>query len=53
VVPARGVAERVLPADDWALYRRWDWNDARHGQDPTSTASSPTYLAPAPWSLAL
>jgi pimeloyl-ACP methyl ester carboxylesterase len=29
-----GVAERVLPADDWAFYRRWGWNDAPRGQDP-------------------
>jgi pimeloyl-ACP methyl ester carboxylesterase len=29
-----GVAERVLPADDWAFYRRWAWNDAKRGQDP-------------------
>jgi pimeloyl-ACP methyl ester carboxylesterase len=29
-----GVAERVLPADDWAFYRRWAWNDAERGQDP-------------------
>jgi pimeloyl-ACP methyl ester carboxylesterase len=29
-----GVAERVLPADDWALYRRWIWGDAQPGQDP-------------------
>jgi pimeloyl-ACP methyl ester carboxylesterase len=29
-----GVAERVLPADDWALFRRWAWDGARSGQDP-------------------
>jgi pimeloyl-ACP methyl ester carboxylesterase len=29
-----GVAERVLPADDWAFYRRWAWSDAERGQDP-------------------
>jgi pimeloyl-ACP methyl ester carboxylesterase len=29
-----GVAERVLPADDWALYRRWIWADAQPGHDP-------------------
>jgi pimeloyl-ACP methyl ester carboxylesterase len=29
-----GVAERVLPADDWALYRRWIWGDVQPGQDP-------------------
>ena len=29
-----GVAERVLPADNWALYRRWIWAGAQPGQDP-------------------
>ena len=29
-----GVAERVLPADDWAFFRRWAWDDAQPGQDP-------------------
>jgi pimeloyl-ACP methyl ester carboxylesterase len=29
-----GVAERVLPADDWAFLRRWAWDDAQPGQDP-------------------
>jgi pimeloyl-ACP methyl ester carboxylesterase len=29
-----GVAERVLPADDWAVYRRWLWSGAQPGQDP-------------------
>jgi pimeloyl-ACP methyl ester carboxylesterase len=29
-----GVAERVLPQDDWAVFRRWAWNGARRGQDP-------------------
>jgi pimeloyl-ACP methyl ester carboxylesterase len=29
-----GAAERVLPADDWALYRRWIWSDTEPGQDP-------------------
>jgi pimeloyl-ACP methyl ester carboxylesterase len=29
-----GVAEQVLPADDWALYRRWIWSGAHRGQDP-------------------
>jgi pimeloyl-ACP methyl ester carboxylesterase len=29
-----GVAERVLPEDDWAFFRRWAWNGARRGQDP-------------------
>jgi pimeloyl-ACP methyl ester carboxylesterase len=29
-----GVAERVLPEDDWAFFRRWAWNGARPGQDP-------------------
>ena len=29
-----GVAERALPTDDWALYRRWIWAGARPGQDP-------------------
>jgi pimeloyl-ACP methyl ester carboxylesterase len=29
-----GVAERVLPEDDWAVFRRWAWNGARRGADP-------------------
>ena len=29
-----GIAERVLPADDWAFFRRWAWDDAQPGQDP-------------------
>ena len=29
-----GVAERVLPQDDWAVFRRWAWNGARRGADP-------------------
>jgi pimeloyl-ACP methyl ester carboxylesterase len=29
-----GVAERVLPEDGWALFRRWVWNGARLGDDP-------------------
>jgi pimeloyl-ACP methyl ester carboxylesterase len=29
-----GVAEKVLPADDWAFFRRWAWNGAGPGQDP-------------------
>jgi pimeloyl-ACP methyl ester carboxylesterase len=29
-----GVAERVLPEDDWAFFRRWAWNGAGRGQDP-------------------
>jgi pimeloyl-ACP methyl ester carboxylesterase len=29
-----GVAERVLPADNWALYRRWIWAGTQPGQDP-------------------
>jgi pimeloyl-ACP methyl ester carboxylesterase len=29
-----GVAEQMLPADGWALFRRWAWNGARPGQDP-------------------
>jgi pimeloyl-ACP methyl ester carboxylesterase len=29
-----GVAERVLPADDWRFFRRWAWNGAAPGQDP-------------------
>ncbi|MFL6075889.1 MAG: alpha/beta fold hydrolase [Mycobacteriales bacterium] len=28
-----GVAERVLPADDWALYREWAWAGAERGAD--------------------
>jgi pimeloyl-ACP methyl ester carboxylesterase len=29
-----GVAERVLPEDDWAVFRRWAWNGAQRGEDP-------------------
>jgi pimeloyl-ACP methyl ester carboxylesterase len=29
-----GVAERVLPEDDWAVFRRWAWNGAGPGEDP-------------------
>lgn len=29
-----GVAERILPADDWAFFRRWAWDGAEQGQDP-------------------
>jgi hypothetical protein len=29
-----GVAEEVLPAGDWALYRHWIWSGAQPGQDP-------------------
>jgi pimeloyl-ACP methyl ester carboxylesterase len=29
-----GVAERVLPEHDWAVFRRWAWNGAGPGQDP-------------------
>ncbi len=29
-----GVAERVMPADDWAFYRRWAWGGAGQGTDP-------------------
>jgi pimeloyl-ACP methyl ester carboxylesterase len=29
-----GVAERVLPENDWAVFRRWAWNGAGPGQDP-------------------
>jgi pimeloyl-ACP methyl ester carboxylesterase len=29
-----GVAERVLPEDDWVVFRRWAWNGARRGEDP-------------------
>jgi pimeloyl-ACP methyl ester carboxylesterase len=29
-----GVAERVLPKDDWAFFRHWAWNDARPDEDP-------------------
>jgi pimeloyl-ACP methyl ester carboxylesterase len=29
-----GVAEQVLPADDWALFRHWGWAGAARGQDP-------------------
>jgi pimeloyl-ACP methyl ester carboxylesterase len=28
-----GVAEKVLPADDWAFFRRWAWNGAKPGED--------------------
>lgn len=29
-----GVAERVLPEHDWAVFRRWAWNGAGPGQHP-------------------
>jgi pimeloyl-ACP methyl ester carboxylesterase len=29
-----GVAERVLPEDDWAFFRRWAWDGTRLGADP-------------------
>ncbi len=29
-----GVPEQVLPADDWAFYRRWAWGGAERGTDP-------------------
>ena len=29
-----GVAERVLPADDWAMFRRWAWDGIGPGEDP-------------------
>jgi pimeloyl-ACP methyl ester carboxylesterase len=29
-----GVAERVLPERDWAVFRRWAWDGAGPGQDP-------------------
>ena len=29
-----GVAERGLPADDWAFYRRWLWDGATADDDP-------------------
>jgi pimeloyl-ACP methyl ester carboxylesterase len=29
-----GVAERVLPENDWAFFRQWAWKDARPGEDP-------------------
>jgi pimeloyl-ACP methyl ester carboxylesterase len=29
-----GVAERVLPEDDWAVFRRWAWNGIGPGEDP-------------------
>jgi pimeloyl-ACP methyl ester carboxylesterase len=29
-----GMAERALPADDWAVYRRLGWNGAAPGRDP-------------------
>ena len=28
------VAERVVPADDWAFFRRWGWAGAEPGADP-------------------
>jgi pimeloyl-ACP methyl ester carboxylesterase len=30
-----GVAEAVLPADDWEAFRRWSWAGATRGEDPT------------------
>lgn len=29
-----GVAERVLPADDWAFFRDWAWEGAEPGAEP-------------------
>ncbi len=29
-----GVAEQVLPRDDWAVFRAWAWNGARPGEEP-------------------
>jgi pimeloyl-ACP methyl ester carboxylesterase len=29
-----GVAERVLPADDWAMFRAWAWGGVAPGADP-------------------
>lgn len=29
-----GVAESVLPADDWQAFRRWAWGGAARGEDP-------------------
>jgi pimeloyl-ACP methyl ester carboxylesterase len=29
----QGVAEQVLPRDDWAFFRRWAWGGARPGED--------------------
>jgi pimeloyl-ACP methyl ester carboxylesterase len=29
-----GVAERILPADDWAFFRRWAWDGIGPGEDP-------------------
>jgi pimeloyl-ACP methyl ester carboxylesterase len=29
-----GVAESVLPADDWVAFRQWAWNGAARGTDP-------------------
>jgi pimeloyl-ACP methyl ester carboxylesterase len=29
-----GVAERVLPENDWAFYRQWAWGGAERGDDP-------------------
>jgi pimeloyl-ACP methyl ester carboxylesterase len=31
---APGVAERVLPADDWAWYREWAWQGKSRDDDP-------------------
>jgi pimeloyl-ACP methyl ester carboxylesterase len=37
-----GVAERVLPEDDWAVFRRWAWNGSARVRIPTATGRSPT-----------
>jgi hypothetical protein len=34
VVPAAGVAERLLPRDDWRLFRDWGWHGAEPDTDP-------------------
>jgi hypothetical protein len=39
------VAERVLPQDDWAFFRRWAWNDARPGVDHWVPVHAPERLS--------
>ena len=41
-----GVAEQVLPREDWAFFRRWAWAGAARGRTPTPTARSPTCHVP-------
>jgi hypothetical protein len=43
-----GVAERVLPADDWA-FTAAGLNDAQRGQDPDLDRQPADLSSPVPW----